>query len=56
MLEFVKVLCDILGYDLNPDAEKDKDGKDGAMDDQISFIEVSLCNTCSRLSGVVLVC
>lgn len=35
MLELVKVLCNILGYDLNPDAEKDKDGKDGAMDDQV---------------------
>lgn len=35
MLELVKVLCGLLGYDLNPDSTE----KDANMDDQISFIE-----------------
>jgi len=37
LLSFVKSLCDLLGYDLNPDSEE----KDASMDDQISFVEAA---------------
>jgi hypothetical protein len=37
LLEFVKTLCGLLGYDLNPDSEE----KDANMDDQISFLEAA---------------
>jgi len=36
-LELVKTLCQMLGYELNPD----QDEKDQSMDDQVSFIEAA---------------